>query len=353
MDTNPKVIPLPLHPLGLVECFTAHGANIDALLADTGITRGMLETDGVRISYRQQVRLIRNGIRLCDEPGIGLLAGMRFDWIYHGAVGQVVHCSPSLSAAVRAFVRYLPAAQPLYGWWAGKSLGYVDRNGVFIHPVRRLTWPSAPPDLVLFDQEFALATVLRLAAMCGNHQVANPSVHVRVGYAAPAHAHLYDTLPCDSLSFGHGETHVCAHYAFVTEPFRAMRKPHFQRVLDQCEDELRRNGITLSCTDQVRTYLTSLDYSRHASRDDVAEALQMTPRMLTRRLAMENTSFRDILRDVRMDLTLQHLRSSRLSVEQIAQLMGFSCGASLHRAVKNATGLTVGGFRGRTSPQSA
>ena len=64
----------------------------------------------------------------------------------------------------------------------------------------------------------------------------------------------------------------------------------------------------------------------------------MPSRTLTRKLAKEGTSFREILQEVKMEIACRHICYSELSLDAIAEMMGFSCGASLRRAVKNWTG---------------
>jgi len=75
----------------------------------------------------------------------------------------------------------------------------------------------------------------------------------------------------------------------------------------------------------------------------------MTPRRLTRQLALEKTSFRTLMHEVRMELTSHHLRASRLSVDEIAELMGFSSASSLRRAIRNWTGEAAGSVRAGSS----
>src|SRR5688572_2981126 len=103
MDTHVRVIPLHLHPLGFIESFTHFGANLTALLHNTGIDRSMLDDRNTYISYAQQRQLVQNGLALCKRPGLGLLVGKHIDWSYYGTVGGVINCSPSLRDAGEAF----------------------------------------------------------------------------------------------------------------------------------------------------------------------------------------------------------------------------------------------------------
>jgi AraC-like DNA-binding protein len=83
-----------------------------------------------------------------------------------------------------------------------------------------------------------------------------------------------------------------------------------------------------------------------------AKRLGMTERSLRRRLADEGTSFRAVHDDVQTQAAIQYLRDTELSVEAIAEALGFSDGASYRRAFRRWTGRSPGQYR-RKSLSSA
>jgi hypothetical protein len=161
-----------LHPLGFIESFTHFGADLNALLRNTGIDSSMLDSRNTYISYAQQRQLVQNGIALCKQPGLGLLVGGHIDWSYYGTVGGVVQCSPSLRAAAEAFMRYMMILQPYYGKHARGPTSYIDANGMLIYPLQCFPNSSCSDALRQFEFDFRLAVTLRLWDACGNKQVA-------------------------------------------------------------------------------------------------------------------------------------------------------------------------------------
>jgi len=79
----------------------------------------------------------------------------------------------------------------------------------------------------------------------------------------------------------------------------------------------------------------------------ICDRLNMTTQTLRRRLRKENTSYREIKDNIRRDAALTHLSKARLSIDEIALLMGFSEASSFHRAFKNWTGQTPSAYRKR------
>jgi AraC-like DNA-binding protein len=344
MDADAAVIPLHLHPLGFIEAFTQLGADLQALLRDTGIRKVMLDDTRARISYAQQARLIGNGLACCRKPGLGLRVGLMFDWSYYGTVGGVVHCSPSLRAAGEAFQRYVMLAQPWYAFRGRKPTTYLDVDGMLIDPLD--CFPAGGVALALqeFEREFRLATQLRIWDLCGNKSAPDTAVHVRLAHPEPAHGALYRTLPCTSLEFNSPRSYIAAHKSFVLEPFRPFRRRAFDRTIQRCEEELEESRLEPSYTAKVRWHLFA-GFNKRPPLEQIAAVLSLTPRALTRRLASERTTFREIAHEVRMELTAHHLRRSQLNVDQIAELMGFSCASSLRRAIRNWSGSAAGAVR--------
>lgn len=352
MDIHAKVIPLRLHPLGFIEAFTQLGAKLDALLSDTDIAKHHLEYSAAKISYYQQSRLIRNGVELCRRPGLGLEVGRLFDISFFGTAGYVVHCSPTLREAADVFRRYLKIAQPYYALSSRKPDTYVDEKRQLVYPLQ--CFPGSEQcsaEVLEFELDYRLATTLAFWDACGNKSVADPSVHVRLAGPAPIHAAMYRTLPCTDVQFGGTKSQISADIDFCLQPFRAHRKHAFDALVRRCEEELQGAALATTCTAEVRWRLIE-NFEKQMTLERLAEMLHTTPRSLTRQLAQEKTSFRALLHEVRMELTSYHLQASKLSVDQISDLMGFSSASSLRRAIRNWTGAAAGSVRSAATRDS-
>jgi AraC-like DNA-binding protein len=344
MDADAAVIPLQLHPLGFIEAFTQLGAGLAALLRGTGISHSMLDDPRARISYAQQARLIANGLSRCRRPGLGLLVGQMFDWSYYGTVGGVVQCSPSLRAAGEAFQRYLMIAQPWYAFRGRRPTTYLDLDGMIVDPLDCFPAGGVSLPLRQFEGEFRLAVQLRIWDSCGNKAAPNTSIQVCLNHPEPGYAQLYHALPCSAVHFDCPRSYIAAHRHFVLEPFRPFRRRAFDRIIQRCEQELSESQVEPSYQAKVRWHLFA-GFNQRPPLNEIASMLSVTPRALTRRLASERATFREIAHEVRMELTAHHLRCSRLSVDQIAELMGFSCASSLRRAIRNWSGSAAGMIR--------
>jgi AraC-like DNA-binding protein len=75
----------------------------------------------------------------------------------------------------------------------------------------------------------------------------------------------------------------------------------------------------------------------------------MSTSTLGRRLEREETTFRDLLDDLRKQLATQYLTNPDLELAEVALLLGFSQSTAFHRAFRRWTGQTPAEFRRKHS----
>ncbi|WP_372658789.1 AraC family transcriptional regulator ligand-binding domain-containing protein [Hydrogenophaga sp.] len=95
---------------------------------------------------------------------------------------------------------------------------------------------------------------------------------------------------------------------------------------------------------KVRNHLMR-SYPQWPSLEDVAEHLHTSPSSLQRHLAVEHTSLQWLKDDLRRDLAISRLSSSRVSLVQLASELGFSDSPTFQRAFKRWTGKNCGAYR--------
>jgi AraC-like DNA-binding protein len=334
VDFNEKNIPLSLHPLGLIEAFISQGASIEDLLKNTGLNQQLIYSKGIKISFLQQSRIVENGLRACPTPGLGFIVGSNMDWNFHGSLGGVVNCSPSLSDACAIFWRYLQIAQPLYKLFFSQPEYFLDKGDYLVSPIRTILDESLSPQLAKFELEYRLAILLRIYDLCGNKSASDNSIRVGLHYPSVDYAELLKQIPNVDVRLNCRFSYIAVHRDFFYTPWRELRKPLFEKIIEQCEEEFINANLENTYGEKVR-WLIGKNFNPDSRLQDIAQQMHLTARALTRKLAKENTSFRHIFNQVRMELASLYLRESHLSVSEVAEIMGFSCPASLRRAVKS------------------
>lgn len=117
------------------------------------------------------------------------------------------------------------------------------------------------------------------------------------------------------------------------------------------EPELKKRIAELEADDsyaaKVRNELIELIPGGTYTVEDVAAELNVSPRTLQRRLAVEKTTFIKQLNHTRELMARNYLKNSTMSTDEIAFLVGYSDANVFNRAFRNWTGLTVGQFKNR------
>jgi AraC-like DNA-binding protein len=111
------------------------------------------------------------------------------------------------------------------------------------------------------------------------------------------------------------------------------------KILTAHADDLlaERHSVT-GLQSMVANQLASLLPSGEARAAVVARQLGMSPRSLTRHLTEEGTTFGEILEQLRQRLASRYLADNRMSVQQIAWLLGYSEVGAFNHAYKRWTG---------------
>jgi AraC-like DNA-binding protein len=116
---------------------------------------------------------------------------------------------------------------------------------------------------------------------------------------------------------------------------------HLLRILSRHADELltERHSVT-GLQSMVADQLMSLLPGGETGIAAVAQRLNMSTRSFTRQLAKEATTFGEILERLRQRLASRYLEDDRMSIKQIAWLLGYSEPGAFTHAYKRWTGTT-------------
>ena len=116
-----------------------------------------------------------------------------------------------------------------------------------------------------------------------------------------------------------------------------------ERVVVEYLQRFDRGNLSL----RVRTELLRQLPSGRASETGIAAALALTPRTMQRRLRAEQTTYSQLVDEVRRELAAEYVRESDLSISEITYLLGFSEPSNFSRAFKRWTGRPPSDWRAR------
>jgi AraC-like DNA-binding protein len=214
----------------------------------------------------------------------------------------------------------------------GLMLLFRDAGSTALHPGRA---------------EFALAAALKLARDCTGQDIA--PLQVCFAHPAPPDASEQREFFRGPVRFGAGSTSMILAAMDASRPLLGADdalSSIVRRRLDKALAERDRHAGPLS--ERVRQLVGEQLGGTPMTPANVARTLAVSRRTLSRRLAGEGTSFRDILKDVRRELACALLLDRSLSVGDVAFFLQYSEPAAFHRAFRRWTGQTPRDFRGKS-----
>ena len=314
-----------------------HERDLPALLRGTGLPLQVLQPgDQTRLSGHQQIRIIQNARAINDSPLLGLQLGRQLQPSAHGPIGYLALSSPDLLTALQALRDFLP----LRIGFARLGLD-LKRDWLKCTLQIRLDAPAVERRMLL--ECFALLLQTLVESVLGKppagarFELAFPAPDYQASYSEFLHAPVH-------FSRSHSQLVLPAGLAYTANA--SGDDPDAYRLAqDLCHKLLAQvPAASLSSTDQVRRLLLSRPAGA-ANEEDIASALFVSKRTLARRLAREGSGYRQLREQVLAELAAEHLRDSRLSVDSVAELLGYHDAANFRRACHRWFGMAPREFR--------
>lgn len=301
------------------------------ILEQAGIQPEWLNEPRARIAPEQFARLIQLVWRALDDEfiGFGLAPSRRgtFAMMCH----TLIHCRTLEKALQRGF--------RFYGLFAQAPRLSLERDGEW---VRLCLDDSSLRDPEHFLSESLLVIWHRLASwLIGQRIRLEQSTFA---YPRPAHGAEYELLFYSPLQFDAERTALTFHHRYLNLPLLQDERT-LKRFLERSPaDLLARPDEGDSLSSQLRRLL-SRDCTQWPDLETVADHLHISAQTLRRHLREEGASFQGLKDELRRDMAIYHLGQPNLSLQQIAEQLGFSEPSAFHRAFKKWTGLTPGVYR--------
>lgn len=319
--------------LQVADMLAPWGITAETLLAGSGWTRDQLAQPAARVPLTVANDLLQKTIELTREPALGLLLGFQMKVSHHGYIGFAAMTAKNLGEALLIAERFAP----------------LRSTAVDLH----LTVEDEAAALSLvFDTELEPLREMALMAVCVGLIQMGAAMTGKVlsgrgefTFRRPDYLDRFAPMLGDNVvAFEQPVDRVVFDAAYLELPLTMADPTASRMALDQCERELAALGEHAQLAGRVRRLIEDAERGV-PSLDDVASRLHVSTRTLKRQLAQQGTSFSDILDDIREQKALLLLARSDLSVEQVADRLGYSDVANFTRAFKRWTGRTPSGWR--------
>ena len=332
LDTRHQIKAVP----PALEAMTSMGFSVDDSLRETDLTESDLSRSSAETGFtlEQEFQFHRNLLRLTENPMLGLLLGKSYRLESYGLLGYAVLSAPTLRQAMIVLRNYGPLTF---------TLCEVHFMVEAEYGVLRLS-PDipVPADLRNYYAERDMS-----AAVNGGRssmRVPLDPQHIQLLHGSEEQRELYERHFGCGVSFSRecSELQIDASQLDVAMPLGDVETSAMCQ--QQCRLLLARMRAGSKFIDKVRQlilarpgYFPDIDY--------VAERLNMTSRTLRRRLTSEDSSYQEILAEVRYELAREYLATSTLPLEEISHMLGYSAPGNFSNAFKRWHGSSPREFR--------
>ena len=316
----------------LLEVAGEYGISPTVALRGTGLRTGDLRDPASEILSSQEQTLIENIVNVVGEnSSFAVDAGTRYSLGLFGMIGFAFMSSPTLRDTVELSLRYQDLAFTLARCELVRA-----RSETSI----RFHVDALPAPIRQFVVELSMTTIWLAMSDLGGRP---PVARAELSFGPPSHDHhlaVFGTLP----AFRAEANQLVFADSYLDAP-RPLVDPQARELCEeQCKALLARRRARIGAAGLVRERL-SRAARQVPTMAGIANDLNTSIRTLRRSLDAEGTSFRELDEEARRTRAETLLVDSDMSLDQIAQKLGYATSSALTRAFKRWHDIPPGRWR--------
>ena len=318
----------------LLEYVADFGVSQPAALRNTSIKIERLAEPRAAVFHGDFVTLLENCLRLTEEPALVLHYGRRVTLTALGVLGYALLCCSDLRQLLDLLSRYHRLISPNCDIRVAAEGDYVAMS---VHG-GMLARTIEPMDCELF---FAAANA------CLHHLFAATQFNVkaRFSYPAPTYATAYREIFGRDVEFDSDANKLLVGAELLSERLHFGNPAMLKLYQHQCDDLLAKIDHSAEYVRRVKQVLLATP-GEFPAIEKIAAQLNLGVRTLRRRLEAEGSSYKSIVRQLRCELAETYLRSSPLSIFEIADMLGYQDVSNFRRAFIQWKGVSPAQYRG-------
>ena len=309
------------------------GFDTGEMLREAGISPDLLRIEMARVSSDQFSLLLQTAWNRMDDEFMGMGPRRARVGTFATMCALVIDC-PTLKAVYHRAYQFSRLFDPMVAMKLE-----IDKQKVRL--VTHMEGEIHDPHYFLRE------SILVIWHRLGSWLIGQPVELEKAGfdYPRPPHGDEYRHIFHCPLEFESDRTALTFDKRFLSAPV-IRDKPEIRQFLKTSPaDLLSRPDESNTFTGKIRA-LIGRDFSTPLPDfERIASELHTSPQTLRRRLKQENTSFQEIKDLLRRDMAIYYLSRQELSINNIAEKVGFTEPSTFHRAFKKWTGVTPGAYR--------
>jgi AraC-like DNA-binding protein len=320
-----------VHAIHLAEL--AKRWNVTDLLVGAGEDEEALADPEARMEVPRFVELVERARALTGEPALGIFVGLHMRASAHGYLGFAAMTASTIREALDLACRYCPTRTDAF---ALRVNTFGDRAALVIEELA--DFGPARDGIV-----FALAIgIWQIGSALTGKELAGAA---DFAFEEPPYFKRF-TRFAPTTRFAQATNQLLFDARLLDVPLTMADPSALRLARDQCERALAALGRDDHVAGRVRKLLFKPDGSARTV-DETAAELHLSPRTLKRRLAAQGVAYSSLVEEAQKERALLLLRSPDLSIDAVAERLGYSDVAGFTKAFRRWTGTTPGAYRKR------
>jgi len=320
-----------------VEALVAEGVPVAAALEGVGVSQSVLTSSTTRVSIDQIVTCYHNAARLTRDPYFALHLGQKIHLSTYGLYGFALLSGTDFRRIMQTAVTYHRLVAPL------AAITFHEEGDRAAWSMTPIAHPRIDAAMYRFLVELQIGTHWSLMRDVMGHRFAPREIALT--FTPPGDSAAYQAAFGRPVLFNRPRNELVFDSAHLDQRPEYGNEISHSSVIELCESLMADLELSAGTAGKVREILV-LNLMRPTSFDMVASRLHMTTRTLRRKLDQENTSFRKLVDELKMQVAIKYLRDTELPMDDIAHSLGFSEAAIFRRAFKRWTNTGPREFRG-------
>ena len=312
----------------LFDVLVDQGSPAGEMVEGVNLTVDDVHSPKSRISLAELMTACKNAIRLSNDPHLPYRIGTSIHISAYGMYGFAILCCPDFRKAMAFAELYHALAAPL------ATIEFTEEDGLASWVIEPNARAAADPQLYRFITEMQIGIHVSLM-----RDIMGPAFTPDQISMAYSHAHDFG-LPADQigcpLSFAGRTNQIMFRSAWLDQAANLGNKTTYPAVVTLCDDLLDDLKSRIGVAGEIRALLLR-NIANPPTLAAIAKLLEVNDRSLRRQLRKQGISFRGLLDELRMQIALKYLRTTRLANEDIALALGFSDATNFRRAFRRWT----------------
>ncbi|MDI6742006.1 MAG: AraC family transcriptional regulator ligand-binding domain-containing protein [Smithella sp.] len=337
LESKPVIAPYrSTHHLRVViQWAEEHGIDTAPILSSKGLEKADFDNPDRLIKFEQQFEITQELFDIIACPSLGLRIGER---INIGQLGKWIMAINSCATAIDAFKMAFELADLI-------SFPFqiiLDVQG----DIAKFSFVDLIDMGCSSRYRYEMHIVGAYNICCEILRERVQFIEIRFAYPKPEYAEEYKKIFDCPIIFDAEETQIIFNSNYLTRPLpcaNTLTKKIYEKDCRQTIEQL----IMLTTTTELAKSALQCKEKELLTRSQLAQRLNMSDQTLKRRLAAEGVSYKSLAQGIREKKACDLLRSTELSIEEIASNVGYSDVANFCRAFKAWTGKTPLRYRGK------